>query len=312
MNIAQLKTLCSLSLFFLSYFAAVSGCSEAQARGRKTMGSEIDKLENISYISGGNLADRAHLLNIYSPKDAQGKSLPLIIYVHGGAWIGRPNGSPAWVERFAKEGYAVAIVYYRLAQEGIFPSQMEDLNNALRFLKGNADKLHIDGTHFGLWGSSAGGHLVALMGTSANSAALDFSGDKTISRDVQAVCDMSGPTNLYLLGTQNYPLKQWDTSSPGAALSLLLGGTAASQKEKALQASPDTYVSAGDPPFLVIHGINDVIVPVEQSDLFVEELQKAGIDTTYMRLPGFGHDVEKGKNLDAVLAFFNKHLKGQK
>ncbi len=288
--------------------------SHLEAQAKTT--SSMEKLENLSYWPGGNADDLAHRLSLYLPKvkeKEKEKSFPLIIYVHGGGWTSRPNAgtTPLWLPQFVKNGYAVAIVNYRLAQEGIFSSQMEDLNCALRFLKGNANKFHIDAGHIGLWGMSAGGHLVALMGTSAVSPLLNMGGDQSINRDVQAVCDMAGPTNLYELGTKVYPLKQWDTTTPGASLSLLLGGTAATQKARALEASPDTYVSAGSPPFLIIHGINDAVVPVEQSDMLVEKLQKAGVKTTYLRLPKFGHDVEKGKNLDSVLSFFDQYLKRQ-
>jgi len=295
----------------VSMFCLGQGHLAAEAKSPGLM----QKLENISYWPGADASDRAHLLSLFTPKDKEKeKSFPLIIYVHGGAWTARPNPGtiPAWVPQFVKSGYAVAVVNYRLAQEGIFSSQMEDLNCALRYLKSNADKLHVDGGHIGLWGTSAGGHLVALMGTSAVSPVLNMGGDQSVSRDVQAVCDMAGPTNLFELGTKVYPLKQWDTSTSGASLSLLLGGTAASQIARALEASPDTYVSPANPPFLIIHGINDAVVPVEQSDLLAEKLQKAGVKTTYMRLPKSGHDVEKGRNIDAALHFFDQYLKAEK
>lgn len=285
--------------------------STKETKSRKSLSDDIEKLENVSYMPGlPHADDRAHLFCLYTPKAKAEKSFPLIIYVHGGGWTTRPNSIPRWVPNFVRKGYGVAIVYYRLAQEGIFSSQIEDLNTALRYFKGNADKLHIDANHIGLWGSSAGGHLVALMGASANSPALDIGGDKSISRDVQAVCDFAGPANLYDLGTKQYPKMEWDTVSPTSSLSLLLGGTAASQKARALEASPDTYISPGDPPFLVIHGEADKLVPIEQSDDLVAALQKAGVDTTYIRLPHEGHHIEHGKNIETARKFFDKHLKG--
>lgn len=290
-----------------------SSNSAHRSKSSKSLTDDIEKLENVSYIPGQpNANDHAHQFSLYTPKAKAEKSFPLIIYVHGGGWTGRPTTIPRWVPDFVRKGYGVAIVYYRLAQEGIFSSQIEDLNTALRYFKGNADKLHIDASHIGLWGHSAGGHLVALMGASANSPALDIGGDKSISRDVQAVCDFSGPANLYDLGTKKYPQMEWDTVSPTSSLSILLGGTAASQKARALEASPDTYVSPGDPPFLVMHGENDKVVPIEQSDDLVAALQKAGVDTTYIRLPHQGHDIEHGKNIETARKFFDKHLKSDK
>lgn len=288
-----------------------AGSASAEKSKKESVKAKQERFENQSYMPG--VTDKPHSFSLYLPdsgsKKQKGKNFPLVIYVHGGAWTGRPEASPAWVNSFVKDGYAVAIVYYRLAQEGPFPAQMEDLNAALRWFKDNADKYHIDANRIGLWGHSAGGHLVALMGTSANSKAFATGGDITVSRDVKAVCDFAGPANLYELGTRVYSQKQWDTTSPSCSLSLFLGGTAQTQKARALEASPDTYASAGDPPFLIVHGTNDKVVPVEQSDELVAVLKKNGVDTTYMRLEGAGHNLMTGKNIDAARKFFDKHLK---
>jgi acetyl esterase/lipase len=282
--------------------------SKSSKDSKDSKKSQNDKFENLSYLSGP--VEKAHSYSLYLPSSKnKSKNFPLLIYVHGGAWTGRPNASPSWVNSFVKDGYAVAIVYYRLAQEGPFPAQMEDLNSALRFFKSNADKYHIDANRIGLWGHSAGGHLVALMATSANSKSFATGGDITVPRDVKAVCDFAGPANLYDLGTKTYPQKQWDTASPGSSLSLFLGGTASTQKARALEASPDTYVSAGDPPFLIVHGTADKVVPVEQSDELVALLKKNGVDTTYMRLEGAAHNLMTSKNIEAAHKFFDKHLK---
>lgn len=270
-----------------------------------------DPSGDMCYWPGEN--ETAHQLRLFTPPlsaTEQHKEFPLIIYVHGGAWTGRPKTSPDWVGSFVKSGFAVAVVHYRLAQEGIFPAQMEDLNTCLRWLKANASKYKIDPNRIGLWGSSAGGHLVALMGTSWNSPVLDLgAGDKSISRQVQAVCDFCGPSNLVELGSQTAPGQLWDTVSPNSPLSKLLGGTAASQPARANAASPITYVSAICPPFLIMHGTSDQVIPVNQSEELAAALKAAGAPVTIELVQGAGHDIEKGENIEVARQFFTTHLR---
>lgn len=269
--------------------------------------ASTNKFEKLSYWPGLN--DQAHQISIYTPPASNSKS-PLIIYVHGGSWLSRPKSAPAWVSNFVKSGFAVAVVHYRLSSEGIFPAQIEDLNTCLRWIKTNATKFNIDASRIGLWGTSAGGHLVSLMGTSANNAALDLGlGDKSISKNVQAVCDFCGPTDLVTLGSQMQPGQEWDTVSPLAPLSLLLGGQATTRSALALQASPTTYVAANNPPFLIVHGAADTIVPTSQSQMLADKLKAAGVPTELYILPSTGHDIEKGANIEIARQFFIKHLK---
>lgn len=269
--------------------------------------ASTNKFEKLSYWPG--LSDQAHQISIYTPPANSAKA-PLIIYVHGGSWLSRPKSAPAWVSSFVKNGFAVAVVHYRLSSEGIFPAQIEDLNTCLRWVKTNASKFNIDANRIGLWGTSAGGHLVSLMGTSANNAALDLGlGDKSISKNVQAVCDFCGPSDLVTLGSQMQPGQQWDTVSPAAPLSLLLGGQATTRSALALQASPTTYVSTYNPPFLIVHGAMDTIVPTSQSQELADKLKAAGVSTELYILPSTGHDIEKGANIELARQFFIKHLK---
>ncbi|MBK7749817.1 MAG: alpha/beta hydrolase [Candidatus Obscuribacter sp.] len=269
--------------------------------------ANTNKFEKLSYWPGLN--DQAHQISIYTPPASSAKA-PLIIYVHGGSWLSRPKSAPTWVSSFVKNGFAVAVVHYRLSSEGIFPAQIEDLNTCLRWVKTNASKFNIDANRIGLWGSSAGGHLVSLMGTSANNAALDLGlGDKSISKNVQAVCDFCGPSDLVALGSQMQPGQEWDTVSPAAPLSMLLGGQATTRSALALQASPTTYVSANNPPFLIVHGAMDTIVPTSQSQELADKLKAAGVSTELYILPGTGHDIEKGGNIELARQFFIKHLK---
>lgn len=266
------------------------------------------RFENINYWEG--YMDPAHQMTIYVPQVSGSAKLPLILYVHGGGWTAGRDQKPKWVSTFNKNGYAVALINYRLAQEGPYPAQIQDLYAGLKFIKKNIERLNVDPTRIGVWGASAGGHLAALMGTAANDPKVDpqsFGGSP--DRSVKAVCDWCGPTDLVSLGTESNPRLKLDWTLPTSGLSLLLGGTAQARLVEARAASPLTYVNSGDPPFLIMHGTADDIVPFSQSQVFADALKKAGVDTTFVSLDRAGHAFENRKNLDTVIAFFNKHLK---
>ena len=125
-------------------------------------------LRDIEY---GHVEDKSLLLDLYLPTNAQ-EPLPLVVWVHGGAWSGGDK-APCRAAWLVDRGYAVASVNYRLSREAIFPAQVHDCKAAIRWLRANAAEHGIDGEHIGVWGSSAGGHLVALLGTSGDVADLE-------------------------------------------------------------------------------------------------------------------------------------------
>lgn len=272
----------------------------------KLNGVKMDRMERFSYWPG--LFDQAHLMSLFTPET--GTNHPLIVYIHGGGWNHRPKSNPHWLGQAVKRGYAVATVNYRLAQEGVFPAAIEDLNTAIRFIKSNSTKLNIDPERIGLWGTSAGGHLATLVATSAASSQLDLgAGEKSVSRKVRALVDFCGPTDLFSLGSTMTPGQTWDTVSATAPLSLFLGSQATSDKEKALAASPITYVSSACPAILVAHGTKDEIIPFSQSEKFVEPLKSLQVPVEFYPLEGRGHDIERGANIELALNFFDRKLK---
>src|SRR5262249_47991633 len=125
-----------------------------------------------------------------------------------------------------------------------------------------------------------------------------------VSSKVQAVCDYFGPTDFARIGAS--------TNAQGA-VGKLLGGAPAEKKELAEKASPLTYVSKDDPPFLILHGDQDPLVPLGQSELLLEALKKAGVQAELLVAPGVGHNpqVGTGDNAPKIAAFFDKHLKGK-
>ena len=154
----------------------------------------------------------------------------------------------------AAKGYAVASINYRLSQHAVFPAQIEDCKAAIRWLRANAAKYHLDPDHIGVWGASAGGHLVALLGTTGSVKELEGKGGNLDqSSRVQCVVDWFGPTDLATMGGSH--------DKPGSPESRLIGGPVQENKEKARKASPLTYVSKDSAPFLIMHGDQDNTVP---------------------------------------------------
>ena len=231
-------------------------------------------------------------LDLYCPEKVSGPA-PVIVWVHGGGWrTGGKKRCPAVA--LVPDGYAVASIDYRLSSTAPFPAQIEDCKAAVRWLRANAAKYNLDADRIGVWGMSAGGHLAALLGTSGGVPELEGSGDNMqYSSRVQAVCDVAGPVDLLAL-TNLGPERRF-------AIEGLLGGAP-------IAASPIHYVSKDDPPFLIVHGEADRVVPVEQSQRFYEELRKAGVNAT-LKMPHVGHQAVLMDAVKDAEVFFDATLK---
>ena len=241
---------------------------------------------NIEYVPGGGTS---RTLDLFLPASA--KPLPLVVWIHGGAWkAGSKDFCPGIF--LTGHGFALASLNYRLSQEAIFPAQLDDCRAALRFLRANAQKYHLDADHIGVWGGSAGGHLVALLGTTG--------GD---SHKVQCVVDWYGPTDL----TPDGPAH----GNKIDVITQLLGGTVQEKPALARQASPLYQVSSNSAPFLIVQGDADHTVNPEHSQRLHAALQKAGVESTLNILPGAGHggpQFTSAENRAQLEAFFRKHL----
>lgn len=256
---------------------------------------------DLEYVPGGG---KSRSLDIYLPAKADAPR-PLIVWIHGGAWrAGSKDNCPAIP--LTGRGYVVASINYRLSQEAVFPGQIYDCKAAIRWLRANADKYGIDPKRIGVWGSSAGGHLVALLGTAGDVKVLEGdAGNNNQSSRVQAVCDWFGPSDLARMGEGK---SHMDHLAPDSPESRLIGGAVLENKDKAAAASPVTYVSKDDPPFLIMHGDQDFTVPILQSQILAETLTKAGVDVTFRTIAGAGHGFGGRDIFEEVGAFFDKHL----
>jgi acetyl esterase/lipase len=200
-------------------------------------------------------------LDIYFPKT--GGPWPTLIYVHGGSWMRGDKSEAAGLgAQMNPRGYAVVSVNYSMYPYAKFPRIIEDVKCAVRFLRAHAADYNLDPLRFGAIGASAGGHLVALLGTSDEQAGWDTGEYSEYTSRVQAVIDMSGPTDM----TRKFP-------NPEIAMLALV----AFGDDEMVKSSPITHVTSDDPPFLIIHGDKDGVIPVEQSQLFYDALTKAGV-----------------------------------
>jgi acetyl esterase/lipase len=196
----------------------------------------------------------------------------------------------------------------------VFPAQIADCKEAIRFLRDGAKKYNLNPDKFGAWGSSAGGHLVALLGTSAGAKDLLLadSPNKDVSDSVQCVIDFFGPTDLLKMGEQAGPKSKFDQDGPNSPESKLVGGAIQQKKELAQKANPITYVSKASAPFLIVHGDADPLVPLGQSELLNDSLKMAGVPVELITPKGAGHGGAQfnAKDVQAkCAAFFEKHLK---
>ncbi len=280
-----------LAILFLFLSA---GVASAQKEPKLPDGTTADR--NVAYGT-----HERQKLDVYVPKGDG--PFPLVLWVHGGAWQGgsKDGGNPTL--GLLNAGYAVASTNYRLSQQAAYPAQIHDVKAAVRHLRANAKKYKLDPARFGAAGASAGGHLVALLGTSGDVTDLDGDGaNKDVSSKVSCVLDFFGPTDL-----TRFPAS---AKGPGP-IEKLLGGPAAEKKDLAAKANPITFISKADPPILIVHGDKDPTVPLGQSELLHEALKKGGVDSTLKVIPGAQHGpgVFTPDLLKEYVAFFEKHLK---
>ncbi|MEI2275988.1 alpha/beta hydrolase [Paenarthrobacter ilicis] len=242
-------------------------------------------------------------MDVWLPRKAAEAAVPLVVWIHGGAFqLGdRRELPPTFVpdsvfRRLNEAGIACATVDYRYSLEAPFPAQLHDIKAAVRYLRHHADVLGIDGERIGAWGESAGGHLAALLGLTGSREDLEGGlGVQGQSSAVNAVVDFYGISSLNdvsrRLGVESFlngPLTA--AVPPGASLdpgTMLVGGA----PDPALlhAASPLGYVTAGAPPFLLVHGNRDGLVPHSQSELLADALERAGVQNKLITIDGADH-----------------------
>ena len=239
------------------------------------------------------------MLDVYRLAMPANAIRPVVLYTFGGGWIigNRHQVGEFGYIKLVDHGYAVVAADYRYSTTARFPAQIQDVKAALRWIRANADEYGFDRDRVAILGPSAGGHLAALAGTSGGLAHLDGDGsvggapasEGTLSTRVQAVVDFFGPTDLSVYHEQHRENGIGDTDRLDLFLNPLVGGPVDENFDRVQMANPITYITPDDPPFLIIHGDADPIVPYQQSLMLRDALQQAGVDVTLLTIEGGDH-----------------------
>ncbi|NIB99278.1 alpha/beta hydrolase [Halobacterium sp. R2-5] len=274
-----------------------------------TPSSDVTFHEGLTYAE----RDSGELkLDLYLPDSEE--PTPLVVFVHGGGWlVNTRKDTPDLEEYFVSRGYAMATVDHRLSEipedvdpiispspdnpvpRGTFPDHIVDVKAAIRWLRGHADEYNLDPERVATWGSSSGSHLAVLAGTAGDVEEIEgdvYDIEKTVypgeSGRVQAVVGWYTPTDFLKMDPQ-LDGKGFSHDAPNSPESLLVGGQITENEELVERADPITYVDPDDPPFLLMHGRQDVTVPYQQSTILYDALSEACVDTTYYELHDLGH-----------------------
>lgn len=277
--------------------------SGLHAASNPTLPEGTRVLRDLAYVDNGHARQK---LDLYLPHGSEKR--PLLIWIHGGAWMSGDKERPPALA-FLQHGFAVASLNYRLSQHALFPAQIQDCRAAVRWLRAHAAEYNLDPDRLGAWGASAGGHLVTLLGTASEVRAFDVGDHLDQSSSVQCVVDFFGPTDFLLMNAQRLP-GTMDHDGPDSPESRLIGGAIQEHPDAARQASPLTAIRGDEPPFLIVHGDQDPLVPHAQSLLLRDALLKAGGTVELYTVKGGGHGGFRDPQVQPkVEAFLSQHLK---
>ena len=279
--------------------------AQQQAPKLPPMREDVIHERDITYSNVGSRV----ALDIVRPKSITASDrLPTVLFVHGGGFrAGNRESYLAQAARLAQRGYVTATASYRLAPRHQFPAPVEDVKAAVRFLRANAAKYNIDPDHIGAMGGSAGGHLVLMLGLTADVPDFEGTGpNRDQSSRVQCVVNYYGPSDF----TQSYQ-KSVDAA---VVLPMFLGGDLNNNRRIHQMASPINWVTPRAAPTLSIHGTEDNYVAWEQSLWITTRLVDAGVPAELEIIAGAGHgfrDAHAEQAERRAFAFFDKHLKGK-
>ncbi|HLP06030.1 MAG TPA: alpha/beta hydrolase [Paludibacter sp.] len=260
----------------------------------------------------------AHRLDIYIPKVVKPK-YPAIVLLYGSAWFSNNSkGADMYTlgQALLDAGYAVVTPNHRTSGQAKFPAQINDIKAVVRFVRGTAPKYGIDTTFIGITGSSSGGNMAAMAGTTRHvkkhtlgHVTVDLEGNlgayTSHGSSVDAVVDWFGPTNMLLMDSCGGT--DFIHNDPNSPASQYIGGAIQSNREKTLLASPATYAAANNPPFLIFHGDADRVVPHCQSEFLYVALQNAKVPSRFYLVPGGQHGpgVHVEPYIKMMVDFFN-------
>ncbi|QDU27446.1 Carboxylesterase NlhH [Anatilimnocola aggregata] len=293
----------------LLVFALALLTSSATFAQRLSPAAAREKVDVQTDVEYGKAGDRSLKLDVIKPKEASEKPRPCVVWIHGGGWQNgnKSSGHFRLTNLVASGDYVGVTVGYRLTDETAWPGQIHDCKAAVRWIRANAKTLGVDPDKIGVMGSSAGGHLVSMLGTSGDVKELEGkNGSPDNSSRVSCVVDFCGPSDFLAINKDNPKL-----NDPSGPVYKLLGGPITTKEDVAKEASPVTHVSADDPPFLILHGTDDRTVDIRQAEILHSAQQKAGTKSTFVKITGGGHGIGGPKVEERVKTFLDKHLLGK-
>ncbi len=249
-----------------------------QSRDMARLATQVDIVHDVEIGRGGGRVLHA---DIARPKQPTQTPMPAILWIHGGGWqegTHQQNGAAA----LALFGYFTASLEYRLSGEAPWPAQLEDCKLGVRWLRANAAKYHVDPDRIGVWGMSAGAHLAACLGVRGDAKDLEgHGGHEGVSSRVRAVACYCGAFDLTDDRTCNDLMRQLCTK--------VCGGPITAKPDAWRQISPLLHITPSCPPFLLVHGDKDDVVPIGQSERMEAALRTAGVPVEFVRVRGGGH-----------------------
>lgn len=285
------------------------------------MGQTSTEVTVVESVEIGHGSGRPIVAKLAFPAETSKEPMPAVLWIHGGGWS-QGTHKTNMGQMLARHGYFTASIDYRLSGEAPWPAQLEDCKLAVRWLRANAAKYNVDPNRIGIWGASAGGHLVSCVGTMGDQAKFEGTGGyEGVSSKVQAVVDYCGPVDFSQGSAAALHTKAGKSpDEDSASLVKLFRGTFKEKGDVWREASPLLYVTADDPPFLIVHGDADKSVVLEQSVRMEAALKKAGVSAELVVVKGGGHGMRAAEGAPAaspdetqlraaVLAFFDKTLK---
>jgi acetyl esterase/lipase len=309
------SSLTAACLLVLTTAVAVSAAEPPKPRRRglfeslaayRDMIQKVAVTRDVEYGEGDGVKLK---LDVVQPKADSDSPRPALVFIHGGGWKGgNKRGGIGRLTPFVARGdYVGFSVGYRLSGVAKWPAQIHDCKAAIRWIRLNADKYNVDPDKIGVWGVSAGGHLVSMLGTSGGVESLEGHGGwPEMSSRVTCVVNFCGPSDFLAFGVDSPRMNK-----PGGPVYDLFGGPLKEKVEAAQEASPVTHASQDDAPLLIMHGTKDGVVPIDQARRLHQALSDAGADSTLVTIEGGGHIFGGYKVTERVTYFFARHLLGK-
>jgi len=266
-------------------------------------------VRNLDYVGSGN---PRQMLDLYLPGAAADQPHPLVVYIHGGGWEAGSKDEAEVLVGLIKGGtpYAGASLNYRLTDQAPWPAQIHDCKAAIRWLRAHAQEYHLDPDKISVFGISAGGHLVSMLGVTGGVKELEGDLGQHLDQSSRVTCvlDFCGPSDFLTFGGKGSII---DPDDPKGALAKLIGGPLKDHQETGRKASPVTYITPDDAPFLIIHGDKDTIVPYAQATEFDTALKAAHVPAILLTGTDGGHVFLSGPLVERMYAFNARHLQGK-